>query len=115
AQIAGRDGRFVAVGGRDGKGMAWVSDDGLAWRDLELDLGFAGWSVAADAHGWVIASLATDPMASGLRISPDGLAWQALPRAVPAPGGYIGPVIAPYPGGMTIANGGAVAVITLDR
>jgi hypothetical protein len=115
AGIAGRVGRYVAVGGHEGEGAAWVSDDGIAWRSLGLDLGFAGWSVAADDRGWVIASLDTSPSASGLWISRDGTAWEALPSAVPAPGGYIGPVIVPYPGGMTITNGGEVAVITLER
>jgi hypothetical protein len=115
AGIAGRDGRFVAVGGRGGKGLAWVSDDGLAWRDLGLDLGFAGWTLAADDHGWVIASLDRSPPYTGLWISSDGTAWEPLPSEVPAPGGYIGPVIAPYPGGMTISNGDQVAVITLAR
>ncbi len=115
AQVAGRDGRFVAVGGAGGNGKAWVSDDGVSWRDLGLDLGFAGWTVAADDRGWVMASLDTSPTASGLRISADGTTWEPLPSTVPAPGGYIGPVIAPYAGGMTIANGGQVAVVTLDR
>jgi hypothetical protein len=87
AQVAGRDGRFVAVGGAGGNGKAWVSDDGVSWRDLGLDLGFAGWTVAADDRGWVMASLDTSPTASGLRISADGTTWEPLPSTVPAPAG----------------------------
>ena len=115
AQVAELDGRFVAVGGRAETGEAWVSDDGLSWESLALPLGRGGWAVAADARGWVIASLDGSADGSGLRISADGTAWEPLPSEVPAPGGYIGPVIAPYPGGMTISNGGQVAVVTLAR
>ena len=115
AQVAEREGRFVAVGGRGETGAAWVSDDGLSWEPLALPLGRGGWSVAADAGGWVIASLSASTHASGLWISPDGTTWEPLPGEVPAPGGYIGPVIAPYPGGMAISNGGHVAVITFPN
>ncbi|MCU0505527.1 MAG: hypothetical protein MUE82_07090, partial [Chloroflexi bacterium] len=69
AQIAGRDGRFVAVGGRDGRGAIWVSDDGLAWRLVPLEIAHGAWSVAADDAGWVVATLDD---AARLRISPDG-------------------------------------------
>ncbi len=80
--VAGRDGRFVAVGqvGLAGSDLvswvAWVSDDGLAWErltDLRLPLSEGGVRVTAGEAGWVIYSKVGSAWASA-----DGLAWESL-------------------------------------
>lgn len=116
--VAGRDGRFVAVGniGSDqGPWAAWVSDDGRSWErlpDLEraepcptiegvdycLTL-MAG--VTADDAGWIIYSWDGAAWAST-----DGLTWEPLRGWPGIRGGYIPPEVAI--GGDTIVAIGSV-------
>ena len=75
--IAGRDGRFVAVGGSATGGAVWLSEDGRAWRREALEVGGVI-RVAAGDLGWVL-------LESGGHgwVSDDGLTWEPLPDGAP--------------------------------
>jgi len=115
--VAGRDGRYVAignVGGERGPWAVWVSDDGLSWELLPtlkraapcatvngvtacIDNLFAG--VAAGTSGWVICSWDGAAWASA-----DGRAWEPLRGWPGVSGGYAPPFVALGPG-VVVASG----------
>lgn len=72
--IAEHNGRFVASGRVGGQGLTeelatlWVSDDGLAWQQVDVDIDDA-FEVAVGGLGWIM--LTGDEM----WFSADGLAW----------------------------------------
>lgn len=78
--VASRDGRHVAVGGHEGVGAAWVSDDGRTWTRLDLLVGEVA-AVAAGPAGWVLLEGGGGP--SRAWTSKDGVTWESLPGSWP--------------------------------
>jgi hypothetical protein len=89
--MAGRDGRFVAVGGRghDDQGVLWASDDGTTWNEIPPEhvsgsITTPPWAIAAGEAGWVIlyGDAGTD---GGVRAmySLDGLDWAVVGDELP--------------------------------
>jgi hypothetical protein len=85
-EVAGRDGRFVAVGGRGAdEPTVWVSDDGLHWSVLDWDPGTEGFTVTdvtAGELGYVMLGRATTGRDRLAWFSPDGTCWHRLPDHV---------------------------------
>lgn len=80
--IAGFEGRFVAIGGRyDEPGNAvWTSDDGIDWHQVEVPqlesiLGIAGGELGWFLSGQNAASGGGDGMSVDMWFSTDGLVW----------------------------------------
>ena len=78
--VASREGRHVAVGGRGGTGIVWVSDDGRGWRRLDLHLGEVAAVTAGDA-GWIL--LEPGFVRGQGWVSADGLTWERVPSSWP--------------------------------
>ena len=76
--VAGRDGRFVAVGGTaTTRGAAWMSDDGRTWRQEAVEVGVVG-RIAAGDLGWVVLESSGHGW-----LSDDRLTWEPLPGDAP--------------------------------
>lgn len=115
--VAGRDGRFVAVGNTgsmNGPWAAWVSDDGRTWeRLLDLDLGhdqactgeqLCPIGVTASDAGWVIST----GRPQLLWASVDGRTWEpfSVPEiSIDEPWGFLPPLAL---GGSTIVVVGSL-------
>jgi hypothetical protein len=96
--IAEYAGRFVAIGGveSEGRGLVWVSDDALTWRQAGLTLA-APLTVDAGELGWVLTGAPIMPTEAGdfgLWFSTDGYTWDG-PHPLPDGllGGYFTPEI----------------------
>jgi WD40 repeat protein len=122
--IAGRDGRFVAVGnvgnvygntgGVNGPWAVWVSDDGRTWErlvDLELgqdqvctrNSGDCPIRVEAGEAGWVIST----GKHQSLWASADGRTWErlALPAAISIEEPWGFPPVVAFGGDTIVVNG----------
>jgi len=91
ADIAERDGRFVAVGRKSGNrnGLLWVSDDGLIWNEIPPErisgsITSVPWAIAAGEAGWValFGDAGTHNVVRAM-YSLDGLDWVAVADEIP--------------------------------
>jgi hypothetical protein len=82
-----RDSTALAVLPLDDGPRGWLSDDGLSWEEIELDLpddptlkpdGRRGVCLSALGNGWAIAPGARDARATDVRVSSDGRHWTRL-------------------------------------
>jgi hypothetical protein len=97
--IAERDGRFVAIGSqgeewRPEGARVWVSDDGLTWRRIEVDL-LGALTLDAGELGWVLTGFPDEDTGLQMWVSTDGEAWDGpheLPSGLLA--GYLVPQFA---------------------
>jgi hypothetical protein len=73
--IAGRDGRLVAVGGAGQlEGAVWASDDGLSWERVDVQFTNAE-KLAAGARGWILLAIEPGMPNGEMWFSTDGTAW----------------------------------------
>lgn len=86
--VAAYDGRYVAIGEIDERGIAWFSTDGIEWQRADVELEIAA-AIAGGELGWFLTG---DTGPSGLPggmmwFSSDGLNWDG-PYESPAGFGY---------------------------
>jgi hypothetical protein len=84
--MAWRDGRFTAVGGRGiGRPVAWTSGDGQAWEPIDTFGPVSGvdlYTVQAGPAGWVILGRESEGSNAVGWTSSDGLCWSVLPQEI---------------------------------
>lgn len=91
-KVTERNGRFVAVGSTGGENAAvWVSDDGLSWDRIDLDLEVID-AVAAGKAGWMLTGVFDwkEEVQQVMFFSADGITWDGpYDRPVGLTSGYV--------------------------